>query len=84
MARRVAITWAFNVVALLVATWLLSGLSYGSDWWALFAAAFVFTLANVFLRRGQRGAGAGVRAARQARCARGRVAVSLSAAGSEP
>ncbi|HTW41860.1 MAG TPA: phage holin family protein [Solirubrobacteraceae bacterium] len=50
MARRVAITWAFNVVALFVATWLLSGLSYGSDWWALFAAAFVFTLANVFLR----------------------------------
>jgi putative membrane protein len=38
------------VVALFVATWALSGLSYGSDWWALLAAALVFTLANVFLR----------------------------------
>jgi putative membrane protein len=50
MIRRLAVTWVFNAVALLVATWLLSGLSYGSDWWALLLAAFVFTLVNVFLK----------------------------------
>ena len=33
MTRRFAITWAFNTVSLFVATWLLSGLSYGSEWW---------------------------------------------------
>ncbi len=50
MARRLAITWGFNTVALFVATWLLSGLSYGNDWWALLLAALVFTLANIFLK----------------------------------
>jgi putative membrane protein len=48
--RRLAITWVFNTIALFVATWLLSGLSYGKDWWALLAAAFVFTLVNHFLK----------------------------------
>ena len=33
-----------------MATWLLSGLSYGSDWWALLVAALVFTLVNFFLK----------------------------------
>ncbi len=50
MARRLAITWVFNTIALFVATWLLSGLSYGHDWWALLLAALVFTLANVYLK----------------------------------
>jgi putative membrane protein len=50
MFRRLAITWVFNTVALFVATWLLSGLSYGSDWWALLVAGLVFTLANFFLK----------------------------------
>jgi putative membrane protein len=50
MLRRLAITWAFNTVALFVATWLLSGVSYGSDWWALPIAGIVFTLVNVFLK----------------------------------
>jgi putative membrane protein len=50
MTGRLAVTWVFNTVALFVATWLLSGLSYGSDWWALLVAGFVFTLANVFLK----------------------------------
>lgn len=50
MARQLSITWAFNTVALFVATWLLSGLSYGNDWWALLLAGLVFTLANVFLK----------------------------------
>jgi putative membrane protein len=50
MARRLAITWVFNTVALFVATWLLSGLSYGSDWWVLLIAGLVFTLVNFFLK----------------------------------
>lgn len=50
MFRRLAIAWVFNTVALLVATWLLSGLSYGDDWWALLVAALVFTLVNAFLK----------------------------------
>src|SRR5271155_5322677 len=50
MIGRLAVTWMFNTVALFVATWLLSGLSYGSDWWALVVAGFVFTLVNVFLK----------------------------------
>jgi putative membrane protein len=33
-----------------VATWLLSGLSYGNDWWALLVAGLVFTLVNFFLK----------------------------------
>jgi putative membrane protein len=47
---KLAITWLFNTVALFVATWLLSGLSYGSDWWALLIAGLVFTLVNTFLK----------------------------------
>ena len=50
MIRRLAITWAFNTIALFVASWLLSGLSYGSDWWALLIAGLVFTLVNFFLK----------------------------------
>jgi putative membrane protein len=47
---RFAIAWIFNTIALFVATWLLSGLSYGSDWWALLAAGLVFTLVNLYLK----------------------------------
>ncbi len=50
MIRRLAITWAFNTVALFVASWLLSGWSYGSDWWVLLVAGLVFTLVNFFLK----------------------------------
>jgi putative membrane protein len=50
MARRLAVTWVFNTIALFVATWLLSGLSYGDDWWALLLAGLVFTLVNFFLK----------------------------------
>jgi putative membrane protein len=50
MLLRLAITWLFNTVALFVATWLLSGLSYGSDGWALLGAGLVFTLVNYFLK----------------------------------
>jgi putative membrane protein len=50
MPRQLAITWLFNTVALFVATWLLSGLSYGSDWWALLIAGLVFTIVNFFVK----------------------------------
>jgi len=50
MIKRLSITWVFNTIALFVATWLLSGLSYGSDWWALLVAGLVFTLVNFFLK----------------------------------
>jgi putative membrane protein len=50
MLQRLAITWVFNTIALFVATWLLSGLSYGSDWWVLLISGLVFTLANFFLK----------------------------------
>lgn len=46
MTRRLAITWLFNTLALFVSSWVLSGLSYGKDWWALVLAGFVFTLVN--------------------------------------
>jgi putative membrane protein len=48
--ERLALRWAFNVAALFVAAWLLSGVSYGDDWWALLIAAIVFTLVNAFIK----------------------------------
>jgi putative membrane protein len=33
-----------------VAAWVLSGVSYGNDWWALLIAAIVFTLVNAFIK----------------------------------
>jgi putative membrane protein len=48
--RRWVITWAFNVVALFVAAWLLSGIDYGDSWWTLFLAAIVFTVVNAFVK----------------------------------
>jgi putative membrane protein len=50
MIRQLSFTWLFNTVALFVATWLLSGLSYGSDWWALLIAGLVFTIVNFFVK----------------------------------
>jgi putative membrane protein len=50
MLQRLAITWALNTIALFVATWLLSGLSYGDDWWVLLISGLVFTLVNFFLK----------------------------------
>jgi putative membrane protein len=50
MAKRLAITWLSNTVALFVATRLLPGLSYGNDWWALLATGLVFTLVNFFCK----------------------------------
>lgn len=50
MLQRLAVRWAFNVAALLVAAWVLSGVSYGDSWWTLLIAAVVFTLANAFVK----------------------------------
>ena len=50
MLERLALRWAFNVAALFVAAWLLSGVSYGNDWWTLLIAAVVFTLVNAFVK----------------------------------
>ena len=33
-----------------VAAWLLSGVTYGDDWWTLFIAALVFTVVNTFVK----------------------------------
>ena len=50
MLDRLAVRWAFNVAALFVAAWVLSGVSYGDSWWTLLIAAVVFTLANAFVK----------------------------------
>ena len=50
MLESLALRWAFNVAALFVAAWILSGISYGNDWWSLLIAAIVFTLANAFVK----------------------------------
>ena len=44
------IRWISNVAALFVAAWLLSGVSYGDQWWTLLIAAAVFTLVNAFVK----------------------------------
>jgi putative membrane protein len=47
---RFVVRWLFNVAALFVASWLLSGISYGDDAWALVLAALVFSLVNMFVK----------------------------------
>ena len=39
MMRSLVIRWVSNVAALLVAAWLLTGISYGDQWWTLLIAA---------------------------------------------
>jgi putative membrane protein len=48
--RRFIVTWLFNVAALFVASWLLSGIDYGDDAWALVIAALVFSIVNMFVK----------------------------------
>jgi putative membrane protein len=50
MGSSLLIRWAFNVVALFVAAWLLSGISYGDQWWTLLIAGIVFTIVNMFVK----------------------------------
>ena len=48
--RRFLVTWAFNTAALFVASWLLSGISYGDSAWALVVAGLVFSIVNIFVK----------------------------------
>src|SRR6201996_7697833 len=48
--RGFAIRWVSNVIALFVAAWILSGISYGNQWGTLFIAAAVFTLVNMWVK----------------------------------
>jgi putative membrane protein len=50
LIQRLLFRWAFNVVALFVAAWVLSGVGYGNDWWTLFLAAVVFTVVNMIVK----------------------------------
>jgi putative membrane protein len=50
MVRALVIRWVSNVAALYVATWLLSGLTYGDKWWTLLIAAAVFTVVNAWVK----------------------------------
>ena len=47
---RLLLRFACNAVALYVAAWALSGVSYGNDWWSLLIAAVVFTVVNMFVK----------------------------------
>ena len=47
---KLLVRWVGNVVALFVAAWILSGVSYGDQWWTLFIAAAVFTLVNAWVK----------------------------------
>ena len=50
MLEALFVRWLFNAAALFVASWLLSGVSYGNDWWSLLLAAIVFTIVNMFIK----------------------------------
>ena len=47
---RLILRFACNAVALYVAAWAISGVSYGNDWWSLLIAAAVFTLVNMWVK----------------------------------
>src|SRR3954466_12768004 len=44
------ISWVSNAAALFVAAWLLSGVTYGDQWWTLLIAAAVFTVVNAWVK----------------------------------
>jgi putative membrane protein len=50
MLRRLVVRWVSSVAALFVAAWLLSGVTYGDQWWTLLIAAAVFTLVNAWVK----------------------------------
>ena len=47
---RFLLTWVANVVALFVASWLLTEITYGDDWWTLVLAGLVFSLINMVIK----------------------------------
>jgi putative membrane protein len=50
VVSKLLVRWVCNVIALFVAAWILSGVSYGDQWWTLFIAAAVFTLVNAWVK----------------------------------
>jgi putative membrane protein len=50
VGRALVIRWVSNVAALYVAAWLLSGVTYGDEWWTLLIAAAVFTVVNAWVK----------------------------------
>ena len=50
MGPALLIGWVSNAVALYVAAWLLSGVTYGDSWWTLLIAAAVFTAINAWVK----------------------------------
>src|SRR4051794_31127270 len=48
--RHLLVRWISNVAALFAAAWLLTGISYGHQWWTLLVAAAVFTAVNAVLK----------------------------------
>jgi putative membrane protein len=50
MAGVLLISWVSNAAALFVASWALSGVTYGDQWWTLLIAAAVFTVINAFIK----------------------------------
>lgn len=50
VGQALLIRWVSNVVALYVAAWLLSGVTYGDQWWTLLIAAAVFTVVNAWIK----------------------------------
>lgn len=47
---RLIVRWLSNVVALFVAAWAFSGITYGDGWWTLIVAGLVFSLVNMLVR----------------------------------
>jgi putative membrane protein len=50
MLRRLLITWAFNVVAILVAAEIVDGVDFDDSVWTLLVAGIVFTLVNMLVK----------------------------------
>ena len=50
MGGMLLVSWVSNAAALFVASWALSGVTYGDQWWTLLIAAAVFTVINAFIK----------------------------------
>ena len=50
MLARLIIRWVINVLALLVAIWLIPGVQFTGAWWMLLVVAMIFGLVNAVIR----------------------------------
>jgi putative membrane protein len=50
MGGMLLVSWVSNAAALFVASWALSGVTYGDQWWTLLIAAAVFTVVNAWIK----------------------------------